>query len=415
MWQRWLQQWQLSSLEKAYQGAISLKEIEDKHFQGQAVTFDPQLGKAASDYLQTKVSQQLNTIEFNLSQFQLTGRFKNLRDDPQETEILAKLAFIESVAGKYQAAPLIPSSSRTIPNPAPLSANVAPSTTLITDPITGSGQLIPTSGPNRKPPQNQQLIGSFFDTANQIRRELDPDYEQEVVRDLRNLRKQQATGIRWLLILVFVPLIVQIATRTFIFEPLLDNWWTRNPNPAEISQEIGEHFRQEFFGYKEQLEIRELLGIKPPYSETQVREKLVKKAEELFLEAGYRTLDGLKNIFADLVSLATFVGLVYLGRRQLSSLRLFFARTFNGLNDATKVFLIILITDLFVGYHSPEGWDVILGGLFAHFGLPENHTFNNSFIATVPVIMDSWFKFWVFNYLTRTSPSSVAIYEKMNQ
>lgn len=415
MWQRWLQQWQLSSLEKAYQGAISLKEIEDKHFQGQAVSFDPQLGKAASEYLQAKVSQQLNTIEFNLSQFQLTGRFKNLQNDPQETEILAKLAFIESVAGKYQAPTVInrptpPASSLTIKN-----SNPGPSSTMITDPITGTGQLLAIGNPSRKPPQNQQLIGSFVDTANQIRRELDPDYEQEVVRDLRTLRKQQATGIRWLLILIIIPLVVQITTRTFIFEPLLDAYWTRNPNPADISQEVSEHFRQEFREYKEQLEIREVLGIKPAYSQEQMREKLSKKAEELFLEAGFRTLDGLKNIFADLVSLATFIGLVYLGRRQLSALRLFFARTFNGLNDATKVFLIILVTDLFVGYHSPEGWEVILGGLFAHFGLPESTTFNNSFIATIPVIMDSWFKFWVFNYLTRTSPSSVAIYEKMNQ
>lgn len=218
-----------------------------------------------------------------------------------------------------------------------------------------------------------------------------------------------------MLILIIIPLVVQITTRTFIFEPLLDAYWTRNPNPAEISQEVSENFRREFFEYKEQLEIRDVLGIQPAYSQEQVREKLSKKAEELFQEAGFRTLDGLKNIFADLVSLATFIGLVYLGRRQLSSLRLFFARTFNGLNDATKVFLIILVTDLFVGYHSPEGWEVILGGIFAHFGLPESTTFNNSFIATIPVIMDSWFKFWVFNYLTRTSPSSVAIYEKMNQ
>ncbi len=412
MWQRWLEQWQLSSLEKAYQGAIALKDLEDKHFQGQSISFDPQLGQAASDYLQGKVNQHLNTIEFNLSQFKFSNRFKTLADDPQETEILAKLAFIEAVAAKYQAPPLI-----SPPKPAPRAnaMNKGNSSTLITDPITGTGQLIPVSGNSRKPPPSQQLIGSFFDTANQIRRELDPQYEQEVVRDLRTLRKQQATAIRWLIILVVVPLLVQITTRALIFEPLLDNWWTRNPNPAEISQEVGEHFRQEFFEYKEQLEIREILGLQPVFSALEIQEKLKKKAEELYLEAGYRTLDGLKNIFADLVSLLTFVGLVYLGRRQLTSLRLFFSRTFNGLNDATKVFLIILITDLFVGYHSPEGWEVILGGVFSHFGLPESRTFNNSFIATVPVIMDSWFKFWVFNYLTRTSPSSVAIYEKMNQ
>lgn len=165
MWQRWLQQWQLSSLEKAYQGAISLKDIEDKHFQGQAVSFDPQLGKAASEYLQAKVSQQLNTIEFNLSQFQLTGRFKNLQNDPQEAEILAKLAFIESVASKYQAPTVInvpPQASSSI---TPQNLYTRPGSTMITDPVTGTGQLLAIGNPSRKPPQNQQLIGSFVDTS----------------------------------------------------------------------------------------------------------------------------------------------------------------------------------------------------------------------------------------------------------
>ncbi|AFY62571.1 hypothetical protein [Synechococcus sp. PCC 6312] len=409
MWQRWLQQWQLSSLEKAYQGAIALKDIEDKHFQGQAVSFDPQLGKAASAYLQSKVEQQLNVIEFNLSQFQLTGRFKNLQNDPQETEILAKLAFIESVASKYHnLAPVFTKSGLKSTKP---SANNA----LITDPITNSGEIVALTTDSRKPPQSSLLIGNFIDTANQIRRELNPDYEQEVVQDLRILRRQQATAIRWLLILVIVPLVVQITTRNLIFEPLLDGWWNRNPNPAEISQEVGEHFRREFFEYKEKLEIGEILGLVPASSTDQMRARLKEKAEELYRQAGYRTLDGLKNIFADIISLASFVLLVYGGRRQLQALRMFFGRTFTSLNDTTKVFLVILVTDLFVGYHSPEGWEVILGGIASHFGLPESRTFNNSFIATVPVIMDSWFKFWVFNYLTRTSPSSVAILEKMNQ
>lgn len=409
MWQRWLQQWQLSSLEKAYQGAIALKDIEDKHFQGQAVSFAPQLGKAASDYLQGKVEQQLNVIEFNLSQFKLTGRFKNIQNDPQETEILAKLAFIESVASKYhKLAPVFTKSGLKSTKPIANSA-------LITDPITNSGEIVALTTDSRKPPQSSLLIGNFIDTANQIRRELNPDYEQEVVQDLRILRRQQATAIRWLLILVIVPLVVQITTRNLIFEPLLDGWWNRNPNPAEISQEVGENFRREFFEYKEKLEIGEILGLVPTSSTDQMHARLKEKAEELYRQAGYRTLDGLKNIFADILSLTSFVLLVYVGRRQLQALRMFFGRTFTSLNDTTKVFLVILVTDLFVGYHSPEGWEVILGGIASHFGLPESRTFNNSFIATVPVIMDSWFKFWVFNYLTRTSPSSVAILEKMNQ
>ncbi|HHP7245625.1 MAG TPA: hypothetical protein ACFE0H_13155 [Elainellaceae cyanobacterium] len=49
-----------------------------------------------------------------------------------------------------------------------------------------------------------------------------------------------------------------------------------------------------------------------------------------------------------------------------------------------------------------------------HFGLPERPNAINLFIATVPVMMGSCIKFWIFNYLTRFSSSSSAIFERMN-
>lgn len=414
MLNHWFSQWQLKALEKAYQGAIALKEIEDKYFNGEPVTYDSQMGQTVSDYLRSRVDQQLTKIQVNLNQFKLSGWLKNTTHDLHESEILTKLSFIETVIAKYRA-PEPPPATSTTPAmaaaPAAVSAATPDNAVIVTDPINKSGQVIPM-GQN-----NQRLLGSFLDRAAQIRRELNPEYEQDMVRELRTLRKQQSIAIRWLILLVVVPLIVQITTRNLIFEPLLDAYWNRSPNPAEIvaNSEISEDFLHNFANYKDSLEIAQLLGITPKLSPEKREELLRERATELFQEAGYRTLDGLKNIFADLLGLASFVILVYLGRKELIIVRQFISRTFLGLNDATKIFLIILVTDLFVGYHSPEGWEVLLGGVYRHFGLVENPIAINTFIATVPVFMDSWFKFWVFNYLTRSSPSSVAIYEKMNQ
>lgn len=80
-----------------------------------------------------------------------------------------------------------------------------------------------------------------------------------------------------------------------------------------------------------------------------------------------------------------------------------------------KAFIIILFTDMFVGFHSPHGWEVILEGVARHFGLPENHNIISLFIATVPVILDTIFKYWIFRYLNRISPSAVATYRNMNE
>ena len=48
-----------------------------------------------------------------------------------------------------------------------------------------------------------------------------------------------------------------------------------------------------------------------------------------------------------------------------------------GLSDSAKAFAIILFTDIFVGYHSPEGWSVLLDGIADHFGLPSSESFVN--------------------------------------
>jgi hypothetical protein len=149
--------------------------------------------------------------------------------------------------------------------------------------------------------------------------------------------------------------------------------------------------------------------------ETALEEKaLQEKALELWRQARDEQLNGLKNVLADGAGLLTFVGLVYFGRQQLLAVRSFSNRAFLSLNDPSKVFLFILVTDMFVGFHSAEGWDVLLEGMLHHFGLPDSKVFINSFIATVPVIIDSCIKFWIFNYLTRYSPSTSAIYERMN-
>ncbi|MCY7284308.1 MAG: proton extrusion protein PcxA, partial [Cyanobacteria bacterium CAN_BIN43] len=78
-------------------------------------------------------------------------------------------------------------------------------------------------------------------------------------------------------------------------------------------------------------------------------------------------------------------------------------------------FFIILLTDMFVGFHSPHGWEVVLESVSKHFGLPADRNFIFLYIATFPDILDTMFKYWIFRYLNRASPSSVATYRNMNE
>jgi len=72
-----------------------------------------------------------------------------------------------------------------------------------------------------------------------------------------------------------------------------------------------------------------------------------------------------------------------------------------------------LLTDLLVGFHSPKGWEILIQFLLNHFALPQNEDFVFLCVATFPVLLDTAFKYWIFRYLNRLSPSTVVTYHNM--
>ena len=119
-------------------------------------------------------------------------------------------------------------------------------------------------------------------------------------------------------------------------------------------------------------------------------------------------------MLADLGGLFGFIVVCVFGQRDLQVLRSFLDELVYGLSDSAKAFAIILFTDIFVGFHSPEGWTVLLDGVANHLGLPARENFIMLFIATFPVVLATIFKYWIFRYLNRVSPSSVATLRNMN-
>ncbi len=420
----WVNHISLERLNTAYNAAVAIQEIENKHFNSHGISSDVNKGKIINDYFRVQMNRELVNVRLNLAQFKLGSFWVNHKFSSQETSeitktealILEKLSFIESVVSKYrQSSDLLDSAVAQeigdMPTPNPL---IAPEQTLGI-----SSKLIQTTNNvdseeavvNRLQPEKpRSLLGRFGHLA----KELSPEYEQKVIAELRTRRRQNRLAIRWLVILLIVPLLAHTLAKSLIFEPLLSQYSEHNATKIELNQEIRENFLMEFGHFKESLEVRQLLGVLPQMKEPETVEMLKEEANELWRKSRAKALNGLTNLLSDGMSLIIFAGLVYLNRDKLIILKRFVNRTFLGLNDPAKVFLFILITDLFVGFHSAEGWEVLLEGIAFHFGLPENKTFIHTFIATVPVIIDSYTKFWIFNYFTQYSPTSSAIYERMN-
>jgi hypothetical protein len=392
---QWLERRTLVALESAYQRALKIKAIEDKHFGGQKISPTAVGGKSVYDYFQSTLERELLQIRLDLTQVRLAN-FLNPQTNPENNNILATLNEIETIISKYRVdlEELLPP----LPNnqtPNPTNTNLTSDTpTDKTNPV-----IVPATS------------NKFFN----FRQELTPEYEQTVIQQLRTLRQQQRIAIRFLLILLFVPVFVQVITKNFIVSPFINYFEVDKPQMSQvyIAQEVGEKFLSEFSRLREIQELKQVLGLNKNSEEEE--EKFRERVQELFREAGYESQDGWKNFLSDITGLITFVAILVIGQRQLAITRAYISRYFLSLNDITKAFIFILITDIFVGFHSAEGWTVILETLFRHFGWRENITFIGLFVATVPVILDTIFKLLIFNYLTRKSPTAATILEKMNQ
>ncbi len=274
-----------------------------------------------------------------------------------------------------------------------------------------SGKASNRSTISRSPDPIPRTLLGVFDS---VRRQLDPTSEETLVAGFRRRRDSTLISLRVLLLLILVPLLVQQVSRTYLISPAVNHF---SPNLTVLSypkNALQDEAVKELSVYKQELEFEALLrGDDPPTTE-ELREQLSQKADDLNRQTEEESLHAIKNVLADLSALIAFVLVCVFSRDELRVLRGFLDEAVYGLSDSAKAFAIILFTDIFVGYHSPEGWTVLLDGIAHHFGVPAKENFILLFIATFPVILATIFKYWIFRYLNRVSPSSVATLKGMN-
>ena len=144
-----------------------------------------------------------------------------------------------------------------------------------------------------------------------------------------------------------------------------------------------------------------------------IQQRYQEKTIELAQRYNDQSIEAITNFFADLISLFTLFYLLYALEIQINITKSFLLEVFFGLDDSKKSLLILLITDLLVGYHSSNLWELFFEFLFHHYGLPESQTGIFLLVATLPVLLDVLFKYLIFRHLNRSSPATVATYHAM--
>lgn len=261
---------------------------------------------------------------------------------------------------------------------------------------------------------------SILRTFGRFRLQLWPGIERLVIQEFKISRYQFLVSLKSLVFLVFVPLFFNSFGKQFFFKPIISYYWNTQQSTIFLNASQEKHAFHQIEDYEDKLYFQSL--VMPPltasnegttdqvnYFEHKIQEKYIELANEYNEES----IDALSNLFTDFFTLLGFWFLSVLMKPQLMILKSFLTEFLYSFGDTTKSFLLLFITDLFVGFHSPHGWEVFLEATMEHFGFAENEDFIFLFVATFPVLLDTVIKYWIFRYLNRLSPSTVATYHTM--
>nr|YP_009973862.1 chloroplast envelope membrane protein [Danaea sellowiana]QNH93746.1 chloroplast envelope membrane protein [Danaea sellowiana] len=253
---------------------------------------------------------------------------------------------------------------------------------------------------------------SITRTLSRFKTELTGDSNSLTLNEFRLAKYQALASIQYIGCLLFLPLIISMLSKTWFLESWIRNWWNTSQPHIFLNP------FQEERALKELQEMEELLWLDKVMTDYQSQDLDIEIYEETIQLVTIYNEDSIQiisHLLTDIISIVTLIFLFSIGRKRLAVLNSWIQELFYSLSDTMKAFSILLLTDLCIGFHSPHGWEIVIGSFLEHLGFSHNKHIISCFVSTFPVILDTVFKYWIFRHLNRISPSIVATYHTMNE
>ncbi|KAL0308349.1 UNVERIFIED_CONTAM: Chloroplast envelope membrane protein [Sesamum radiatum] len=242
--------------------------------------------------------------------------------------------------------------------------------------------------------------------------------EDDILYEDRVFRYASFNSAKFLAVLIIVPWAVDFLVHDYVLMPFLDRYVKTVPLAAKMLDirknqklQIVKALNLEKARYRLEVEI----GKSPPLSDDELYLELRHRALEMRDEWRLENRKAFANIWSDVVFGISLFLLLYFYQGQVALLKFTGYKIVNNITDTGKAFLIILITDIFLGYHSESGWQTLLEIIVEHYGLEVDQSAITIFICLIPVVMDACVKLWLFKFLPRLSPKVSNIFQEMKR
>uniref|UniRef100_UPI0030E1FAF7 chloroplast envelope membrane protein n=1 Tax=Stellaria yunnanensis TaxID=2653284 RepID=UPI0030E1FAF7 len=217
----------------------------------------------------------------------------------------------------------------------------------------------------------------------------------------------------YLVSIVFLPWWIVLSFQKSL-ESWFTSWWNTKQSETFLSDIQEKSFLKKFIELEE---LRLLDEMVKEDSETHIQKLRIGIHNETIQLIKMYNEDSMHMILQFSTNIICFLilsGYSILGNKELILLNSWVKEFLYNLSDTIKAFSILLLTDLCIGFHSPHGWELMIGFIYQDFGFPHNDQIISGLVSTFPVILDTILKYWIFHYLNRVSPSLVVIYHSMN-
>nr|YP_010320953.1 envelope membrane protein [Parnassia epunctulata]UJP70783.1 envelope membrane protein [Parnassia epunctulata] len=224
-------------------------------------------------------------------------------------------------------------------------------------------------------------------------------------------KKKAFTLLLYLASIVFLPWWVSFSFQKNI-ESWVTNWWNTREFKTFLNDLQEKTILEKFIELDELFLLEEMIK---EYPETHLQKLGIhKETIQLIKMHNEGHIHKILQFSTNIIYFLVLSGYSILGNQELVFLNSWFQEFLYNLSDTIKAFSILLLTDLCLGFHSPHGWELLIGSIYKDFGFVHSEQIISGLVSTFPVILDTIFKYWIFRYLNRLSPSLVVIYHSMN-
>nr|YP_010185567.1 envelope membrane carbon uptake protein [Epilobium hirsutum]QVL23064.1 envelope membrane carbon uptake protein [Epilobium hirsutum] len=226
-------------------------------------------------------------------------------------------------------------------------------------------------------------------------------------------KKKAFLPLLYLTSIVFFPWSISLLFNKGL-ESWVTNWWNTRQSETFLTDMQEKSILDKFIELEELLLLDEMINEYPEAHLQTLRIGIHKEMVHLIKMRNEDHIHTILHLSTNIICFIIFRGYSILGNKELLILNSWMQEFLYNLSDTIKAFSILLLTDLCIGFHSPHGWELMIAYVYKDFGFAHNDQIISGLVSTFPVILDTIFKYWIFRYLNRVSPSLVVIYHSMN-